>query len=52
SSDEDDPTKSIGIGDLISTFVAQPSDSEDFNIITSEEAKSIPTSIQLDYSSQ
>ncbi|KAI3879774.1 hypothetical protein MKX03_000393 [Papaver bracteatum] len=52
SSDEDDPTKSIGIGDLIPTSVAQPSDSEDFSVVTSEEAKSIPTSVQLDSSSQ
>ncbi|XP_026406422.1 uncharacterized protein LOC113301809 [Papaver somniferum] len=47
SSDEEDPTKSIGIDYLIPT-----SDSEDFSVVTSEEAKSIPTSVQLDSSSQ
>ncbi|RZC69733.1 hypothetical protein C5167_032857 [Papaver somniferum] len=52
SSDEDDPTKSIGICDLISTSVAQPFDSEDFGIVISEKADSIPTSVQLDSSSQ
>ncbi|RZC94425.1 hypothetical protein C5167_026156 [Papaver somniferum] len=52
SSDEGDPTKSIGIGDLISTSVAQTLDSEDFGVVTSEEADSIPTSVQLDFSSQ
>ncbi|XP_026455667.1 uncharacterized protein LOC113356675 isoform X2 [Papaver somniferum] len=52
SSDEEDPTKSIGIEDLIPTSVAQPCDSEDFSVVTSEEAKSIPNSVQLDSSSQ
>ncbi|XP_026422931.1 uncharacterized protein LOC113318868 isoform X2 [Papaver somniferum] len=52
SSDEEDPTKSIGISDLISTSVAQPYYFEDSSVVTLEEAKSIPTSIQQDSSSQ
>ncbi|XP_026442054.1 uncharacterized protein LOC113341363 [Papaver somniferum] len=53
-SDAEDLTKSIGNGNLIPTSIAQPSDSEDFGVgvVTSEEAKSIPTSVQLDSSSQ
>ncbi|KAI3860596.1 hypothetical protein MKX03_013496, partial [Papaver bracteatum] len=46
SSNEEDPTKLIRVDDLIPT-----SDYEEFNVVTSEEAKSIPTSVQLDSSS-
>ncbi|KAI3953745.1 hypothetical protein MKW98_017569, partial [Papaver atlanticum] len=49
---EEDRTKSMGIDDLIPTSVTQPSDSEDFSVVTSEEANSFPTSVQLDSSSQ
>ncbi|XP_026404427.1 uncharacterized protein LOC113299590 isoform X2 [Papaver somniferum] len=52
SSDEGDTTKSNGIGNLISGSVAQPSESQDFCVDASEEAKSVSTFIRPNSSSQ
>ncbi|KAI3959718.1 hypothetical protein MKW98_018818, partial [Papaver atlanticum] len=52
SSDEGVFTKSNGIGDVSSGSVFQPFKSQDFCVVASEEAKSVPTSIHPDSSSQ